>query len=133
MAYYASISDLIKSVEDMQLSYRKLHSYATIQSGENGEYIKIPFDSITKKYMDFLSKSAIPATFNDTEISTYRYKPKRLSLDLYGTTELWHALLELNNIYSVVEFTLEKQIMVFEPKTVKKLLNEVMILEDLVD
>ena len=63
------------------------------------------------------------------EVSLYRFKPKKLSYDLYGTTELWDALLELNQMYSIIEFDREKY-KVFDPREFKTALNEIMILKD---
>ena len=35
------------------------------------------------------------------------YNPKRLSFDLYGTTELWALLLDINELVSVAQFNLQ--------------------------
>ena len=50
---------------------------------------------------------------------------------LYGTTELWSALLELNGVSSIIDFTFETP-KVFNPNTFLKKLNEVMIMEGII-
>jgi hypothetical protein len=62
----------------------------------------------------------------------YRFKPKMLSFDLYGTTELWSSLMELNGVLSIVDFTLETP-KVFHPNSFMKKLNEVMIMEGIIE
>lgn len=127
MAYYSTIQELIDSVKDMEVSYRNLHSNIYINNGK--DIIKIPYKSIIREYLPFFESIVVELPLTPAEVVDYRYKPKKLSYDLYGTTELWSSLLELNNIYSVIEFDLEK-VKVFDPKELPKLLNEVLILED---
>lgn len=126
MQYYSTIQELIDSVNDMEISYRNLHTNVYIKNKE--DIIKIPYKSIIRDYLPFLKQSVVELPLTPNEVVLYRYKPKKLSLDLYGTTELWSALLEINHLYSTVDFNLEK-VKVFEPKEFKKLLNEVLILE----
>lgn len=126
MAYYATIQELIESVNDMEISYRNLHTNVYVNN--KGEIIKIPYKSIIREYLPYFEKTVVTAKLTTKEISMYRYNPKKLSYDLYDTTELWSALLELNNMCSIIDFTSETP-KVFEPKEFKKLLNEVLIME----
>lgn len=130
MAFYSTITELIESVNEEEISYRNLHTNAYIKN--NNEIIKIPYKSIISDYMPFLKETAIDATFTDDEKEMYRYKPKMLSNDLYDTTELWSALLELNNMVSIADFQTEK-IKVFDPDELKELLNEIMIMEGILE
>ena len=127
MAFYATIQELIDSVNDMEISYRNLHTNIYIKNKD--DVIKIPYKSIIREYLPYLQSSVVELKFSPEEVSKYRFKPKKLSYDLYGTTELWSALLELNQLYSIIEFNKEVY-KVFEPKEFMALLNEVLILED---
>ena len=40
----------------------------------------------------------------DSEFNKYRFKPKRLAYDLYGSTELYFAILFTNGICNIKEF-----------------------------
>ena len=128
MAFYATIQELIDSVKDMEISYRNLHTNVYIKNKD--DTIKIPYKSILKEYMPFLQSTVLNLRLTAPEVSLYRFKPKKLSYDLYGTTELWSALLEINRMYSIVEFN-QEEYKVFDPKEFKTLLNEVMILENI--
>lgn len=127
MPFYATIQELIDSVKDMEISYRNLHTNVYIKNKD--DTIKIPYKSILKEYMPFLQSTVLTLQLTAPEVSLYRFKPKKLSYDLYGTTELWSALLEINRMYSIVEFN-QEEYKVFDPKEFKTLLNEVMILEN---
>lgn len=50
------------------------------------------------------------------------YKPKLLSLELYGTTELWLSLLRVNNMKNVTEFHLPI-IKVYNPYALKEIIK----------
>ena len=127
MAFYATIQELIDSVNDMEISYRNLHTNVYIKNKD--DTIKIPYKSIIMEYLPYFKSSVVELKLSPEEVSKYRFKPKKLSYDLYGTTELWSALLELNQLYSIIEFNKEVY-KVFEPKEFMTLLNEVLILED---
>ena len=63
----------------------------------------------------------------DEEYLRYRYKPKLLSEELYGTQELHYMLLRLNHVYSVINFDFT-EVRVFKPTIISKI-NEIMVLE----
>lgn len=53
---------------------------------------------------------------------TMFYKPKLLSAELYGTTELWLAILRLNGMKNITEFH-KPVIQIWEPGTLKQLID----------
>ena len=130
MKNYSSIKELIDSADDMEVSYRNLHTNIYIKTGD--DTIKIPYKSIVGEYLPYLRTCKVKTAFTPLEITMYRYKPKRLSNDLYKTTELWSAILELNGFISLLDLTLEKPIYVFEPRKLKKSINEILILEGII-
>ena len=80
---------------------------------EYGEF-KIPSYSIFRdRYRHIIENDCITITLTENEEKRYRFKPKTLSYDLYGTTELWHLLLWINNITSVTNFKPKDSIRVF--------------------
>lgn len=50
------------------------------------------------------------------------YKPKTLSYELYGTTELWLALLRLNNMRNITEFH-QPIIKIYNADSLKELID----------
>ena len=96
MALSITMQDLIEKAKLMEVSYRNLHSYVIIRDKVTEERIRTPFTSIINKYRDFLSDITYEVTLTDVEYMKYRYAPKTLSQDLYGTTEYWFIIMELN-------------------------------------
>ena len=58
----------------------------------------------------------------DTEFSKYKYKPKLLAYDLYGSTESYFIIMALNNIIDVRDFTLKK-LKLLQTETMSTLLS----------
>lgn len=67
--------------------------------------IVVPKVSLIGQYHGILSKYIVEKEYTDKEFSHYYQRPKLLSLDLYGTPELWSWLLYINNCKSVANFT----------------------------
>lgn len=122
------IRDLINDGIDAEISYRNLHPPLIISNKKTDESIKVPYLSLTNKYRDFLEPFVIEVNLIPEEEILYKFKPKLLSLELYGTTELWASLLELNNMISIIEFR-PKKIKVYDPDGFKAMINEILIME----
>lgn len=88
----------------------------------------LAIDSIFNKYIDFIKDASVKLTLTDDELFKYKYNPKRLSLDLYKTPELWYLLLKLNNISHEMDFT-KKNINIIHPNNIS-LLNKIFILTE---
>ena len=125
--YYSTIQELIDQVETKEISYRNLHTTFCIR--QNNEVIQVPYKSMIREYMDLMADDAITVSLPADEVRMYKFKPKKLSYDLYGTVELWAGLLELNKMYSTMDLTCEKPFLVFNPETVKEKINEILIQE----
>lgn len=132
MALPSTMEEQIEDIMDRDISYRQLHQPVVVKDLVSGINIKVPFSSLTNKYRDFLSKIIIEVDFDDRTTAYYKYKPKRLSEDLYGTTELWSDLLILNNYISITEF-IPTRVKAYDPTLLKEYLNEILILENLID
>lgn len=69
----------------------------------------VPIDNIfIHKYRDYLISQSQEVILTDEEQKKYKYRPKLLSYDIYGTVEFWMVLLIINNISSTSEFNLKK-------------------------
>ena len=53
---------------------------------------------------------------------SYFYKPKSVSYELYGTTELWLSILRLNNMKNITEFH-QPIIKIYNPSYLKDLID----------
>lgn len=77
-----------------------------VASSDGTRQIIIAGNSIVTKYLPELLEDAETITLTNEEFYKYKYNPKRLSYDVYGTTELWSMILDLNELYSATQFNL---------------------------
>lgn len=111
--------------------YGTYHEITLIQNEQTGEIIRVPAMSLMNKYRHFLQEIVtVKFKMSDEEFRKYKYAPKRLSFDLYGTTEYWSALLELNNCLSISDFN-KQWIKAYDPKRLPSYVNEILIKEGL--
>ena len=127
-------STIEESVEDNQLkeiSYRQLHTNCIIDDKKTDTKILVPYLSITNKYRDYLKSIIIDTDeLDDVTLSYFRFSPKKMSLFLYGTTDYWYALMELNHCKSIIEFDKTKY-KVYDPDELRDLINEILIKEEI--
>ena len=77
------------------------------QDGMNHKIV-VNGDNIADKYAIELEENKKIVEFTTKEYYKYRFNPKVLSYDLYGTTELWFFILMANEIYTISEFDFKK-------------------------
>ena len=84
-----------------------------VASSDGTRQIIIAGNSIVTKYLPELLEDAETITLTNEEFYKYKYNPKRLSYDVYGTTELWSMILDLNELYSATQFNLSSLLFYF--------------------
>ena len=95
--------------------------------------VVVPYQSIVCRYYDSLKSYITEKTFTKKEFDRYKFNPRFLSYDLYGTPELWAELLYINNMVSTAEFK-KTTIKVFTPSIIDALIEIKLIIEnDLID
>lgn len=92
-----------------------------------------PAQTIVCRYYDSLKVYIETKTFTDAEFRRYKYNPRFLSYDLYGTPELWADILYINNMVSVSSFN-KSTVKVFRTSIIDALIEIKSIIEnDLID
>lgn len=97
-----TIEDFIDSSNSSDINYETTSLIQRI----NG-YTMISYN-IFNDYIDELNDLAVYVTLTNEEYNKYLYRPKILSFDLYGSTELYFLILMLNNICNVKEFNFKR-------------------------
>lgn len=87
-----------------------------------------PHQTIVCRYYDSLKPYITTKTFTKEEWEKYKFNPRTLSYDLYGTPELWADILYINNMVSVAEFKKET-IKVFEESILDAIIEIKKIIE----
>lgn len=125
--YNSTIKELINNGKHSTLNTDEL-SLKTIVTNSLNEKIVVNISCVFEKYYELLTDHAVTVTLTNEEYLRYRFKPRMLSKDLYGTYDLHYLLLKLNNITSVIYFDFT-ELKVFKPEIIS-LLNEIQILEE---
>ena len=125
----STMPEQVSLAKELEISYRTLHPSVIMYDKDSDRRIRFPFSSIVNKYKDYLSNIIIEIELNAEEQAMYLYKPKLLSEDLYGTTELWDTILILNDCQSVIDFK-PRFVNIYDPENLKELLNEIMLIEE---
>lgn len=90
-----------------KLSYMKF-----VKTNEGSNDLIVPFESFFDKYYDTIKSEFVEEMeLTEEDMSIYKYNPKRLSYDSFGTVELWTAILRINDMASVMEFNSPKILM----------------------
>lgn len=126
------ISKSIEDSRDADFMASNLYFTATIEDKSSGDVIRVPYLSLTQKYADILSQYVTIARYTEVQFNKYQYRPKLLSQDIYGTTELWASLLQLNGMISVLEFN-KPYVKIYDPNVILDVLNELLIIEGRVE
>lgn len=129
MAYYTTMEEQYQDGEKLELSFRNLHTYAKVENKVSEESLIVPFGSLLNKYRHFMKGIIEEVPLSHEEYLKYRFSPKKLSKDLYGTTEYWGSLLEINHCKSIVDFDKET-VYVYNPQDLPAMVNEILILEE---
>jgi hypothetical protein len=125
--YNSTIKELINNGKHSTLNTDEL-SLKTIVTNSLNEKFVVNINCVFEKYYELLTDHAVTVTLTNEEYLRYRFKPRMLSKDLYGTYDLHYLLLKLNNITSVIYFDFT-ELKVFKPEIIS-LLNEIQILEE---
>jgi len=122
-----TIQDLIEFGKTQDISHAKLHLKSSFIDNNNTRII-VNYTSLLDKYHDHLRKIISTVTLSEEEFAKYKFQPKRLSFEIYGTTELWSMILRINNLTSASQFTM-KTLKLFT-MDIFDVINEILILED---
>lgn len=113
------IDTFIEEGKENTLSIRNFYDSMLVGNSDRPDHIiRIPISDFFVKHRDHLVDLIQIYTIGE---SMY-YKPKTLSLQLYGTTELWLSILRLNEMKNVTEFHLPI-IKIYDPNRIKDMIN----------
>ena len=81
--------------------------YPHLMFQESKDGINYVVHSVLDDYLRDMQEKAIECTLSKAERDRYFLKPRILSSDIYGTTELYYIILRINNMWSPKQFTLD--------------------------
>lgn len=102
------------------ISNARLHSHKVLSV--NNDKLIINYLSRLADYQYPLSSKIKTITLDTEQYLRYRFKPKTMSYDFYGTIELATALMRINGCVSISEFNLSK-LKVFDSSIIDDLIE----------
>jgi hypothetical protein len=118
MGYESTIREYINHFNNEEIVSSAFFLKQVFSIGANKKTI-VNFNNLVIKYMPELKEIKIKVKLSNEEYSKYKYNPKVLSYDIYGTTELWFLILEANELHSINQFN-TRTIYLFRPDIVEK-------------
>ena len=91
----------IDAISNENITMKNLHYQSMIKTDN---HLILNADSILKLYKADILNSAVKVTFDHNQKRKYFYKPWVYCYDIFGTSELWYELLDLNHLRSFSEF-----------------------------
>ncbi|MDD3122082.1 MAG: baseplate wedge protein 53 [Candidatus Izemoplasmatales bacterium] len=86
-------------------------------------------DNVFYTYLEEMKPYLVDYTFTDEEYRKYLYRPKLLSYDVYGSTELYFVILAVNDMCNIKDFR-KKKIKMFYKSDLNDFLNRIMSTEN---
>lgn len=96
----------IKTIEDL-ISLGKKNSLTLNNTNlyTNKDDINFPYQNIFREhYRSLIMRYCKKLQLSEKLCYHYKFKPKTFCLDLYKSTDMWHLLLWINNMTSIIEF-----------------------------
>lgn len=106
MGYDSTIKDYISKYNSEEVTFAALF-FKQLFEPNKGTNMIVNSESLVLKYYDELKANKIKIELSESEYMRYRFNPKIMSYDLYGTTELWFLIIDANQLHSSIEFDLK--------------------------
>lgn len=97
-----TIEEFIAEGSSTEISYDKLSIF------ENVDGLYLVTHNVLDDYKKEIYQCCRTIVLSTSEMNKYRYKPKLLAYDIYGSTELFFIILFTNNMCDVKEFDKKK-------------------------
>lgn len=121
--------ELTKTVEEFielgiadDITYENFSILAEIAG--NKVNIRFPENNVIYDYIKELKSNTVILEFDDESYIRYRYKPKKLAYDIYGSTEVYFIILAINSMCSFKEFN-KKRVKVLYKRDMEELLTAI--------
>ena len=97
-----TIDQFIQTEQNKSVKYPNYYYQKVISEGDL--HVIMNYQSIMDRYVQYIRDYITEIELSQEEMRKYRYNPKRLSFNLYGTTSYWWSIIFANQIHSLTEF-----------------------------
>lgn len=100
-------------------------SYTDFCFRERRGMVSFVVKNVIRDYIYELKQLSNKIELTDEDVEKYKYKPKLMSADLYGTTEYYYIILMLNNMYDQKSFVNIKNLNLLGKKQLQECISEI--------
>ena len=93
-------------------------NYIDITFNENRDGLEFVVKVLLDDYVEDLLDMTVDVDVTSEEVQKYKYNPKMLSYDLYGSTSFFYVILRLNNLCNIHDFDISSKKLKLLPKTI---------------
>lgn len=97
-----TIDQFIQTEQNKSVKYPNYYYQKVIS--EDDLHVIMNYQSIMDRYVQYIRDYITEIELSQEEMRKYRYNPKRLSFNLYGTTSYGWSIIFANQIHSLTEF-----------------------------
>ena len=129
-----TIPDEVEKGNDIDVSHGNMQFKTRFSDFDEKRHIVVSHQSLICKFYRVLGDYITTKPLEEAEERRYYQKPKLLSMDEYGTPELWSWILYINNCKTISNFTPTKEVRIFT-QDIDRAINEILTIyhDDLVD
>lgn len=118
-----TLSQFIALKDSDQITYR---NFSILERSLSDPNIVYSINNVIYDYMDELKSYCKLVSVSDLDKIKYKYKPKLLSYEIYGSTEAYFMILAMNGMCNVKEFDLKDNIFkALSPSDMIRLINTI--------
>ncbi len=90
--------------------------------------------SILDQFYAILRPYRVRVYVSPKQQNNYRYNPKKLALETYGSIEYWFLILLANEMFSCSQFSMDKKYIYLYSSGIQKVINEIRnVMRDFID
>ena len=93
-------------------------NYIDITFNENRDGLEFVVKVLLDDYVEDLLDMTVDVDVTSEEVQKYKYNPKMLSYDLYGSTAFFYVFLRLYNLCNIHDFDISSKKLKLLPKTI---------------
>lgn len=121
-----TISDFINMKNNDSFTYATMALYMQSIVDKTVIYSS---DNVLYTYLEDLKQVSVEYTFTEEEYIKYKYRPKLLAYDIYGSTELYFVILAINDTCNIKDFN-KRKIRLLYKTDLDRLLNQIFSVEE---